>query len=122
MKNRRAINVLCSVLLGTLLFAGDLLAQDSQWRGEMRDGKYSDNGLLKSWPEEGPELILMKEGLGNGYSTPIYYEGAIYLSGRRDTLDVLTRLDMEGNIAWETVYGMAWNKSFAETRSKYITN
>ncbi len=48
---------------------------------------------------------------------PYYYEGAIYISGRRDTLDVLTRLDMEGNIAWETVFGRAWNQSFAETRS-----
>ena len=61
-----------------------------------------DTGLLKSWPEAGPELILKKEGLGNGYSTPIFYEGAIYISGRRDTLDVITRLDLEGNIAWET--------------------
>ena len=72
---------------------------------------------MKSWPEKGPELILKKEGLGNGYSTPIYYEGAVYISGRRDTLDVITRLDLDGNIAWETVYGRAWNQSFPETRS-----
>ena len=104
-------------ILIPLLFAGDLLAQDTQWRGLNRDGKYMDTGLLKSWPEGGPELILQKEGLGNGYSTPILYEGAVYISGRRDTLDVLTRLDLEGNIAWETVYGRAWNQSFAETRS-----
>ena len=105
------------VILIPLLSAGDLLAQDTQWGGLNRDGKYMDTGLLKSWPEGGPELILQKEGLGNGYSTPIYYEGAVYISGRRDTLDVLTRLDLEGNIAWETVYGRAWNQSFAETRS-----
>ena len=104
-------------ILIPLLCAGDLLAQDTQWRGLNRDGKYMDAGLLKSWPEDGPELILQKEGLGNGYSTPIFYEGAVYISGRRDTLDVLTRLDLEGNIVWETVYGMAWNQSFSETRS-----
>ena len=100
-----------------ILFAGNLFAQDSQWRGMNRDGRYMDTGLLKSWPEGGPELILKKEGLGNGYSTPIFYEGAVYISGRRDTVDVITRLDLEGNIAWETVYGMAWNQSFQETRS-----
>ncbi len=110
--------VLMSVgFLIPLLCAGDLLAQDSQWRGLNRDGKYLDTGLLKSWPEGGPELILQKEDLGNGYSTPIFYEGAVYISGRRDTLDVLTRLDLEGNIAWETVFGRAWNQSFSETRS-----
>ncbi len=109
--------VMWAVLLITLICAGGLHAQDSQWRGLNRDGKYMDTGLLKSWPEKGPELILKKEGLGNGYSTPIFYEGAVYISGRRDTLDVITCLDLEGNIAWETVYGMAWNQSFPETRS-----
>ncbi len=108
--------ILVGILI-PLLYAGDLLAQDTQWRGLNRDGKYMDTGLLKSWPEDGPELILQKEGLGNGYSTPIFYEGAVYISGRRDTMDVLTRLDLEGNIVWETVYGRAWNQSFAETRS-----
>jgi outer membrane protein assembly factor BamB len=109
--------VLGVVLANILLLAGNLLAQDSQWRGSGRDGKYLDTELLKSWPEEGPELILMKKGLGNGYSTPIFYEGAVYISGRRDTLDVITRLDLEGNISWETVFGNAWNQSFPETRS-----
>ena len=38
-------------------------AQDAQWRGPERDGKYPDTGLLKEWPKGGPELILKKEGL-----------------------------------------------------------
>lgn len=91
--------------------------QDAQWRGADRDGQYKDTGLLKQWPEEGPELLLKKEGLGNGYSTPIVYKGDIYISGRRDSVDVLTRLDMSGQIKWETIYGKAWDKSFPETRS-----
>jgi len=92
-------------------------AQDAQWRGADRDGKYRDTGLLKQWPEEGPELLFKKEGLGNGYSTPVVYEGNIYISGRRDSVEVLSRLDMNGQIKWETVYGLAWDKSFPETRS-----
>ena len=95
----------------------ELGAQDAQWRGPGRDGKYADTGLLKQWPEEGPELLLKKEELGNGYSTPVVYEGDIYISGRRDNVDVLTCLDMTGQINWETVYGKAWDKSFPETRS-----
>ena len=92
-------------------------AQDAQWRGADRDGKYKETGLLKQWPEEGPDLLLKKEGLGNGYSTPVVYEGDIYISGRRDSVDVLTRLDISGRIKWETIYGKAWDKSFPETRS-----
>lgn len=113
----RRLLILKGCLVISVLFSTLISAQDSQWRGENRDGKYVDTGLLKSWPEEGPPLILKKEDLGNGYSTPIYYQGDVFISGRRDTLDVLTRLDLEGNIIWETVYGLAWNQSFPETRS-----
>ena len=99
-----------------LLFIAQIQAQDTQWRGSQRDGKYPDTGLLKSWPEGGPELILQKDGLANGYSSPIVYEGFIYISGKRQEEDVLTKLDLQGNILWETVYGKAWNQSFPETR------
>ncbi|MCK4745599.1 MAG: PQQ-like beta-propeller repeat protein [Bacteroidales bacterium] len=96
---------------------GHLSAQDAQWRGPERDGKYPDTGLLKQWPKGGPELILLKEGLGNGYSTPILYERMVYISGKRDSVDVLTKLDLQGNIQWETVYGHAWDQTFRESRS-----
>jgi len=113
----KEIRVVFSGLLAILMFAVQVQAQDSQWRGAERDGKYSDTGLLKLWPDGGPELLLKKEGLGKGYSSPVVYEGNIYISGKRDTLDVLTRLDMKGKISWETVYGFAWTQSFPESRS-----
>lgn len=103
-----------------MIFFGQMVvveAQETQWRGLNRDGKYPDTGLLKEWPKGGPEMILKKEGLGNGYSTPILYEGMVYISGRRDSVDVVTKLDLQGNILWETTYGLAWDKSFPETRS-----
>ncbi len=108
---------LCVWVLVGILISVQAQAQDAQWRGADRDGKYKDTGLLKQWPEEGPELLLKKEDLGNGYSTPVVYEGDIYITGRRDSVDVLTRLDMSGQIKWETIYGKAWDKSFPETRS-----
>lgn len=101
-----------------LFFSGTcILAQDGQWRGPNRDGKYPDTGLLKSWPEGGPELLLKVDELGNGYSSPLVVDHMIYISGKRGERDVLTKLDMNGNIIWETVYGYAWNQSFPETRS-----
>lgn len=94
-----------------------LMAQDVQWRGPDRDGKYPDTGLLKEWPEGGPELILKKEGLGGGYSTPVIYKGVIFITGRRDTIEVITALNLKGDILWETVYGKPWMESFQETRN-----
>jgi len=91
--------------------------QDAQWRGPHRDGKYSDTGLLKEWPKKGPELILRRDGLGKGYSTPVLYQGSVYISGKREMVDVVTKLNMKGDILWETEYGSAWNKSFPETRN-----
>lgn len=116
MEKKRMICVpLC--LLMILLAAAEIQGQDGQWRGPNRDGKYPETELLKSWPEEGPELLLKVEGLGNGYSSPMVVDNAIYISGKREERDVLTKLDMEGNVQWETVYGYAWDQSFPETRS-----
>lgn len=107
------------LLLTLLLLAGipETQAQSAQWRGPERNGIYPDKGLLKQWPEEGPDLLFRKDSLGNGYSSPVYYEGNIYISGRRDSLDVLTKLSMDGTALWETAYGSAWMNSFPETRS-----
>ncbi len=113
MRRERMLAAVMMVIIGL----SGTMAQDTQWRGAGRDGKYACQGLLKSWPEGGPELILKKEGLGNGHSTPILYKGDVYISGIRDRVDVVTKLDLQRNILWETVYGMAWNQSFPESRS-----
>ena len=31
------------------------------WRGPERDGVYFENGLLKEWPSEGPELLCKED-------------------------------------------------------------
>lgn len=116
-RDRQGLKIIMVMLLIFIWAGSELLAQDGQWRGANRDGKYPDTGLLKSWPEGGPELILRKEGLANGYSSPVVVDEMIYISGRRDSLDVLTKLDMNGNVLWETIYGIAWDRSYRETRS-----
>ncbi|MCK4881021.1 MAG: hypothetical protein KAS82_10185 [Bacteroidales bacterium] len=56
---RNCIRSIAPVCLMVLLLSGmQLHAQDAQWRGPQRDGKYPDTGLLKSWPDGGPELLL----------------------------------------------------------------
>lgn len=112
---RNRIAVIWILMIGMVV--SPTQAQDVQWRGPARDGKYPSTGLLKEWPEGGPELVLRKEGLGGGYSTPVFYDGMVYVTGRRDTLEVVTAVDLDGTVRWETVYGRPWMESFQETRN-----
>ena len=52
-----------------------------QWRGPNRDGVCSETGLLKSWPEDGPELLWETTGLGPGYSSMAIVDGRLYTMG-----------------------------------------
>ena len=102
------------ILVGLVITSN---AQLMQWRGPNRDGLFPETGLLKSWPENGPELILEVEKIGKGWSSPILAGDMIYTTGMIDTLDYLSAIDMQGNIKWQVPYGRSWNKSFPDTRS-----
>ena len=52
-----------SVLVASLASAADW----PQYRGPNRDGRSTETGLLKSWPEAGP-VVLWRVPLGSGYS------------------------------------------------------
>lgn len=52
-----------------------------QWRGPNRDAKCSETELLKSWPEDGPELLWEVTGLGPGYSSMAIVKGRLYTMG-----------------------------------------
>ena len=108
-------NLLLGIVILTFFLNSE--AQITQWRGPDRDGHFSETGLLKSWPEEGPELLFEVEKIGKGWSSPILVDGTIYTTGMIDTLYYLTSIDMEGNINWQVSYGRSWNKSFPDTRS-----
>lgn len=104
----------------TVIFISFFLSsfsQITQWRGPNRDGIFQDSNLLKTWPENGPELLLEVEKIGKGYSSAILVDDMIYTTGMIDTLDYLTAIDLEGNFKWQIPYGRSWNKSFPDTRS-----
>jgi len=105
-------------LLATLFWSATVTAQVIQWRGEKRDGHFrNETGLMKQWPEAGPQLVLKVEKLGKGYSSPVVAGETIYITGMIDTLDYLSAVDFQGNLKWQVPYGRSWSKSFPETRS-----
>jgi len=89
-----------------------------EFRGIDRTGIYNGNGLLKQWPENGPELLLKIEGIGKGYSHPIVAENKIFVTGQKnDTIDVMSAYNLKGNFLWETPYGRSWIRTYSESRS-----
>jgi outer membrane protein assembly factor BamB len=72
------------------------VGEKSQWRGEHRDGIYYETGLLKVWPDEGPQLLWLYEGLGDGYSSAAVANGRVYVTGLTGENLVLHVLDIEG--------------------------
>ncbi len=106
-----------SLIIFISLFTLCLSAQDAQWRGENRDGHYQEQGLLKMWPEQGPERILTVEGIGRGFSSVIVANNTIYVTGMMGTTDHLSAIDFAGNIKWQIPYGQSWPNSYPDTRS-----
>jgi hypothetical protein len=87
-----------------------------EWRGPGRSGVYNESGLLKKWPDNGPVLSWEAGNMGDGYSSPTVTDDAIYVTGRRDSSDVLTALTLNGKKKWETVYGKAWMTNHTGSR------
>ena len=92
-----------------LLLAGALLQgckqEVYQWRGTHRDGVFQESELLDSWPEEGPELLWIFEGLGRGYAAPAVSEDKIYINGEAEGNTYLFALSLDGKQLWKSPNG-----------------
>jgi hypothetical protein len=88
-----------------------------EWRGLGRTGIFNETGLLKKWLEGGPELLWSVNDLPKGYSSVSIGNGTLFLTGLKDSTEVLLALDSKGNKKWETGFGRAWDKTYPESRS-----
>jgi outer membrane protein assembly factor BamB len=77
----------------------------AQWRGANRDGIFHESGLLDSWPDEGPELLWVFEGLGRGYAAPAVSSEGIYINGEQEGNSYLFALDLDGRLRWKSPNG-----------------
>jgi outer membrane protein assembly factor BamB len=105
------------ILLFLLLLNAVSYAQEAQWRGPDRSGIFPEKGLLQKWPESGPQMIMKTADVGNGYSQPVLHDGVIYITGKKDENDILSAVNMRGEILYQVVYGKSWNNTYPETRS-----
>jgi len=106
------------LFLSVLLTGGICFADDwPQFRGPNRDGKSAETGLLKKWPQGGPELLWSVEGLGIGFSSVAVANGLIYTTGMLNGEGFLFAYDLAGNLKWKVSYGPEWRRSHKGTRT-----
>lgn len=88
-----------------------------QFRGPNRNGKSAETGLLKKWPEGGPELLWSVEGLGMGFASVAVAKGFIYTTGLIGSDAVLFAYDLNGKLQWKQSYGPEWTGAHKGART-----
>jgi outer membrane protein assembly factor BamB len=77
-----------------------------QWLGPNRDGISRETGLLKSWPEAGPERAWLFENAGSGYAGFSIVDGKMFTMVGRDDKCQLIALDANtGQELWSVELG-----------------
>jgi len=112
MKSIPRITVIILVLLPFLAYPQN----PTKWRGPDQNGYYNETGLLKEWPAGGPEILWQYDKLGEGYSSPAFGNGRIYISGMEDQTGYVYALEQDGTLIWKTPYGKEWLKSYPGSR------
>lgn len=98
---------------------GDPAATQYDWpqfHGPRRDNMSTETGLLKRWPEGGPELLWKVDGLGHGWASVAIAGGIMYTAGNIGEDTVITALDLSGNVLWRARNGPAYTRSHPGAR------
>ena len=101
----------------TVLFQA--YSQTAQWRGDSRDGKYEESGLLKKWSEDGPKLLWHYDALGPGHASATVTDDVVYTAGTNEENEMgfIVALDYKGKELWKKEYGKEWLEDWDGVRS-----
>lgn len=91
--------------------------EPTTWRGPGSTGIYPDTGLLKSWPDKGPDIVWHYDDLGEGFSSPVFANGKIYLSATEGNIGYIYALSLDGKLEWKSTYGEEWVENYPGTRA-----
>lgn len=86
--------------------------------GPNRDGTSPQKNLMRSWSENGPEILWIAD-VGRGYGGPVVKDGKVYLLDRDDEVgDNLRSFDLNsGEELWNFEYNAPGTVSFPGSRS-----
>ena len=94
-------------------------AQDwPQYLGPDRNSTSDQKGILRTWPETGPE-VLWTVGIGIGYGGPVVQDGKVYFLDRDDEVgDKMRCFDLNsGEELWKFEYDAPGSVMFPGSRS-----
>ncbi|MHC4462024.1 MAG: outer membrane protein assembly factor BamB family protein [Planctomycetota bacterium] len=123
-KEKYGISLKCRTIIITLALTCAALAADwPQYLGPDRNSTSPEKGLLRSWPENGPE-VLWTVTLGRGFGGPVIKDGKVYLLDRDDKVgDNLRCFDLSnGKELWNFAYDAPGRVMFPGSRSVPIVD
>lgn len=113
------ISVRSSIFTAGILFIFSVIAgcaeqelPQNEWpsfHGHDRTNKSPETGLLKEWPQGGPELLFTVNGLGEGFSSVSIAGGLIFTAGTVSNQPYVFAFDLTGKQVWKTAAGGAWS-------------
>jgi outer membrane protein assembly factor BamB len=115
MKNSKLYTTLVLLIISTYI----IHAQDwPQYLGPDRNSTSPQKGILRTWPEKGPE-VLWTVYVGPGYGGPVIKDGKVYLLDRDDkTGDIMRCFDFNnGKELWKFSYDAPGTVMFPGSRS-----
>jgi len=117
-----AKEILITVIL-MVITCSSLAADWPQYLGPNRDSISSETGILRSWPEGGPE-VLWTVDLGRGFGGPVVKDGKVYLLDRDDEIgDTMRCYDLSsGKELWNFGYDAPGSVNFPGSRSVPIVD
>jgi outer membrane protein assembly factor BamB len=116
------ITIICRrtvFLLFCLVTINTAYAQDwPQYFGPARNGVSAQKGILRSWPQQGPEVLWTAE-VGIGFGGPVIKAGKVYLLDRDDKVgDKMRCFDFStGKELWSFSYDAPGSVMFPGSRS-----
>ena len=109
--------ILSLLIVGFLAMSMADAQESTTWRGSGSTGIYSETGLLKTWPANGPEIIWHFDGLGEGFSSPVFANGKIFISAAEGNAGYIYALTLDGKLDWKATYGEEWIENFPGARA-----
>ena len=103
------------IFLFTVFTSGAQVVQN--WRGPERQGIYHERGLLQEWPAGGPEMLWAYERLGVGFTSPVFSEGRIYITGMEGETGYIYILSEDGSLMDKFPYGPEIYQNYPGSRS-----
>jgi len=114
----KKIKYFFSIALAILFISGTYAQDWPQLLGPDRNGVSQEKGLLRTWPQSGPE-VLWTVPIGIGYGGPAVKDGKVYLLDRDDASgDMMRCFDLNsGRELWSYKYNAPGTVRYPGSRS-----